>query len=344
MISFQKHIEQTNLYPFTLLRDTSDLFSGAFTNKERWTAAANCFQLPELHNVPANLIPYFDFWKTCKQYGLNHSLEQSNDYTMIQHKWDYIQQNEKLITSDIQLLKLMNTFQPLPEHLNITGDKSEIYIEEGATIEQATINTTSGPVYISKDALIMDGACLRGPIFIGRSAVVKMGAMIYGGSSIGEKAIVGGEIKNSIISSFSNKAHDGYLGDSIIGEWCNLGAGTTVSNLKNNASDVELWNMHDGIFETAGKKCGTFMGDFSRTGINTSLNTGTVIGICSNIVPVNRLTPKFVPNFTWFHDQMSTYLLDKAFLDIQNWMSFKEKELTPECKNKLISIFNSENL
>lgn len=344
MLSFQEHPGKSNLYPLTLIRDTAELFCGAFTNIERWNNAAAAFHINNLQNIPSNVIPLFPFWDKCRNSGLTDALVQSKYHLTIHRHRDFIQHNESIIKADIELLKKIKTFQPIPSHVKITGSSNDVLIEEGVTLEHITINTTGGPVYISKDALIMDGTCLRGPVFIGKNAVVKMGTVIYGGTSIGEKVIAGGEIKNSIIHSFSNKAHHGYLGDSIIGEWCNLGAGTSVSNVKNTGGDVMLWNMHAKEFESAGNKCGTIMGDFTRTAINTSLNTGSVIGICTNLISSKGQIPKYIPNFTWLQEELKTYTLEKALIDIQNWMNFKGEILTIDVKNKLETLFNSRIL
>lgn len=344
MIEFLHHQDQSDLFPFTLLRDTEDLFVGALTNRQRWDFAAELFGFRDLPHLPAHKIPLFPFWEKVKNIGIEQALEESAHLIPIHRNWDLIQHNETILRSDIDLLKRINTFQPLPKHVQVTGAKEEIYIEEGVTLEQVILNTTSGPIYISKQALIMDGTCLRGPLYIGPGTVVKMGATIYSGTSLGTKVIAGGEIKNSIICSYSNKAHHGYLGDSIIGEWCNLGAGTTVSNIKNTASEVMLWNMNQEKFEAAGKKCGTMMGDFSRTAIQSVLNTGTVIGICTNLVPTSTRIPKYVPSFTWLQDEIETYRLEKAFTDIENWMQFKGWILSVDVKEKLTTIFNKTSL
>lgn len=142
----------------------------------------------------------------------------------------------------------------------------------------------------------MEGCLLRGPLAIGERTTVKMGTKIYGATTVGPKCTVGGEIKNSVFFGHSNKAHDGYLGDAVIGEWCNLGAGTSCSNVKNTASNVMVWTPK-GLMN-AGKKCGVIMGDYSRTAINTSINTGTIIGVSSNVFG-NGLTPKYIPSFSW---------------------------------------------
>ena len=344
MIVFQEHLNQADLHPFTLLRDTADLFCGAFTNRQRWEAAVEVFNLKDLPQIPSHQIPLFSFWERCQQNGVQEMLAEQKDLININRNLDFIQNNEQILKADIELLRKMHTFQSIPDHVLVTGSKNDIYIEEGATLENIIINTTAGPVYISKNALIMDGSCLRGPMYIGPNAVIKMGAAIYSGTSIANHVIAGGEIKNSIINAYSNKAHDGYLGDSIIGEWCNLGASTSVSNVKNTASEVMVWNMNRNQYEPAGKKAGTMMGDFSRTAINTSLNTGTVIGICANLVPVQKSIPKFVPSFTWLQEEMNLYAVDKAFKDIDNWMQFKGKKLNIELQEKLTTIFNKASL
>jgi UDP-N-acetylglucosamine diphosphorylase / glucose-1-phosphate thymidylyltransferase / UDP-N-acetylgalactosamine diphosphorylase / glucosamine-1-phosphate N-acetyltransferase / galactosamine-1-phosphate N-acetyltransferase len=148
----------------------------------------------------------------------------------------------------------------------------------------------------------MEGAMLRGPVSIGDRSIVKMGAAIYGATTIGPGCIVGGEIKNSIFFSYSNKAHDGYIGDAVIGSWCNLGAGTSCSNIRNTATPVKIWNIHQHCFMEAGLKCGLIMGDYSRCGINTSFNTGTVVGVCANIFQSGSLQPKYIPSFSWGSD------------------------------------------
>ena len=183
----------------------------------------------------------------------------------------------------------------------------------------------------------MEGSYLRGPIAIGEGATVKMGAKIYGGTTIGPYCVVGGEIKNSVLFAYSNKAHDGYLGDSVIGAWCNLGAGTSNSNVKNNASDVQVW-MPKGLVNV-GLKCGVFMGDYSRTAINTSINTGTVIGVSCSVFG-NGLTPKYIPCFSWGTSGVERYKLDKALIDIQNWKVLKKESISESEKIILKHIFN----
>ena len=214
---------------------------------------------------------------------------------------------------------------------------SQLFIEKGAVAEHCIFNTSDGPIYIGKNAKIMEGAMLRGPIAICDGAVVKMGSKIYGATTVAPNSIVGGEIKNTVLFGNSNKAHDGYLGDSVIGEWCNMGAGTSNSNIKNNASVVQVWTLNGAM--NVGTKCGVMMGDYSRTAINTAINTGTVIGVCSNVFGTG-LTPKYIPSFSWGNEGIERYGLEKALTDINAWKVLKNEELNESEKNILTHIFN----
>jgi UDP-N-acetylglucosamine diphosphorylase/glucosamine-1-phosphate N-acetyltransferase len=213
-----------------------------------------------------------------------------------------------------------------------------VFIEAGARVENCLLNASTGPIYVGRNAEIMEGAMVRGPFALCEGAVVKMGATIYGATTIGPYAVVGGEIKNCVIGAFSNKAHHGYLGDSVIGQWCNLGAGTSNSNIKNNASTVRVWSHHRQAFLPGGLKCGLFMGDYSKCAINTSFNTGTVTGICCNIFGETK-PPKFIPNFSWGHAEEGSYALEKALDDISKWKKLKNRILTEEEKQSLEHIF-----
>jgi hypothetical protein len=163
-----------------------------------------------------------------------------------------------------------------------------------------------------------------------------MGSKVYGATSIGPHCTVAGEIKNSVMFGYSNKAHDGYLGDSVIGEWCNLGAGTSNSNLKNNAGEVKIWTPKGQV--NAGRKCGVFMGDYSKSMINTSFNTGTVVGVCCNVFGPG-LTPKYLPSFSWGNDGIDRYEFERAINDIENWKKLKGKKVSKKEKNILKHIF-----
>ena len=199
---------------------------------------------------------------------------------------------------DFLLITKGRKSQPLGEHVRVIAPEN-IFVEEGAVLEMAMINASEGPVYIGKNAQVMDGAVLRGPVGVGEGAKIRMAAKIYPGSSIGPYCKVGGEMSQSVIFGYTNKAHDGYLGHSVIGEWCNLGADTNASNLKNNYDEVRLWDYAENSFVNTGQQfCGTFMGDHSKCGINTMFNTGTVIGINAQIFGAGFMR-NFIPSFSW---------------------------------------------
>ena len=254
----------------------------------------------------------------------------------IRFPWDIIRLNDSAIRQDFAVLTKKKRSRPVSSTNQVSG-ASNIFIAKGARMEHCIINARSGPVYIAKGAEVMEGSLLRGPLAIGENAVVKMGTQIYPSTSVGPGCIVGGEIKNSVIFGHSNKAHDGYLGDSVIGEWCNLGAGTTNSNLKNNASEVKVWTQQGE--RVAGLKCGVMMGDYSRTVINTSINTGTVVGVCCHVQGAG-LTPRYSPNFSWGSEGVTRYEFEKALRDITAWKKLKGRELDNEELSILKYIFD----
>lgn len=253
-------------------------------------------------------------------------IEAKEVLTEINYPWNIFELNAWAIEQDFALLTKGRKSQQLSATNNVSHT-SPIFLEKGAVVECCFLNTKEGPIYIGKGATVMEGSLLRGPISIGDGAVVKMGAKIYGGTTIGPYCTVGGEIKNSMLFGYSNKAHDGYMGDSVIGEWCNWGAGTSNSNIKNNASGVVVWTPNGAV--NVGLKCGVLMGDYSRTAINTSINTGTVVGVCANVYG-NGLTPKYIPSFSWGSDGLQRYDLEKALADINNWKVLKGNGLTSE--------------
>jgi len=253
----------------------------------------------------------------------------------LQYPWEIFQWNDDAIRNDFELVTAKRKSQSISK-TNTVIKPSQIFIEKGATVEHSVLNASTGPIHIGKNAEVMEGCMIRGPFSLGEGAVLKMGSKVYGATSVGPYCGAGGEIKNSVLFGYSNKAHDGYLGDSVIGEWCNLGAGTSNSNLKNNAGDVKIWTPKGQMI--AGGKCGVLMGDYSRTAINTSLNTGTVIGACCNVFGAG-LTPKYLSSFSWGNDGIDRYEFDKALTDIENWKKLKEKKLSKNEKSILKYIF-----
>lgn len=231
-----------------------------------------------------------------------------------------------------------NVLKELPEGV-IKQGAHPLIIEESAKLEPCYINTDDGPVYIGKNVLIMGGLQLRGPLAILEGSVVKMGAQIYGGTTIGKFCVAGGEIKNTIMMDYSNKAHGGYLGDALIGSWCNFGAGSSCSNLKNTTGDVRVWNPGSNDWVGAGMKCGVLMGDYARCAINTSFNTGTVLGIGSQVI-CSGLTPKYIPDFTWNTETNERYQSEKFIQVAEGWRRMKQKVMTEKERRVLLRLLS----
>jgi len=269
------------------------------------------------------------------QIKMEKAVELDEELHEIVFPWDICKQNFWAIKEDFSWLKKGKGAKL--SSTNGVINPENVFVEKGAQLEYCFLNASDGPIYIGKNVVVMEGSMLRGPLAICEGAVVKMGAKIYGGTTIGPNCVVGGEIKNSVFFSNSNKAHDGYVGDSVIGEWCNMGAGTSNSNLKNNASSVFVYTPDGPV--NVGIKCGVFMGDYSRTAINTTINTGTVIGVSCNVFG-NGLTPKYIPSFSWGSDGVDRYKFDKALTDIENWKNLKQLSITDSERFILRHIFD----
>jgi UDP-N-acetylglucosamine diphosphorylase / glucose-1-phosphate thymidylyltransferase / UDP-N-acetylgalactosamine diphosphorylase / glucosamine-1-phosphate N-acetyltransferase / galactosamine-1-phosphate N-acetyltransferase len=256
----------------------------------------------------------------------------------LQYAHDMFLLNDAICRTDFKLLTHKKSSQPI-SITNTVPQQANIFIEQGAKVEYAFLNSTTGPIYIAKNATISEGSYIRGPFYLGENSLVKMGAKIYGATTTGPNCVLGGEIKNVVFLGYSNKAHDGYLGDSVIGEWCNIGAGTSNSNVKNTGGLVQIWN--EGLYRNVevGQKCGVLMGDYTRVAINSSINTGSYMGICSNVFG-NGLLPKQINNFRW--GTTENYILEKAFTDINNWMQMKNQQLSTEQQNVLSFVFNND--
>jgi UDP-N-acetylglucosamine diphosphorylase/glucosamine-1-phosphate N-acetyltransferase len=225
-------------------------------------------------------------------------IEFDEELIQIKNTSDIFTHNGKAIQQDFDLITEERTSETIPTGIQAINPEN-IFIEEGAQILFSTLNASEGPIYIGKDALIMENASIRGPFAMCENALVKMGAKIYKDTTIGPFSKVGGEISNAVIFGYSSKGHDGYLGNSVIGEWCNLGAGTNNSNLKNNYSEVKLWNYETGRFAKTGLQfCGLMMGDHSKCAISTMFNTGTVVGVSANIFG-SGFPRNFTPSFSW---------------------------------------------
>lgn len=267
-------------------------------------------------------------------------IETDIPHLKIDHLWDIYTINGQAIEEDFELLTHTRKSAKVSA-TNTLINPENIFIEKGAKLECAIINASTGPVYIGKDAEIMEGATIRGPFALCDHSVVKMGAKIYGPTTIGPYSKVGGEVNNSVIFGYSNKAHDGFLGNSVIGEWCNIGADSNNSNLKNNYGDVKLWNYPEKKFvNTHMQFVGLIMGDHSKCGINTMFNTGTVVGVSANIYG-HGYQRNFIASFSWGSTSsgISTFEVAKAIEIAERVFQRRDKVFDEIEKNILKSIF-----
>ncbi len=322
---------QKQLFPFTLTRAVPDIRIGIFTIREKWLLAKGTGFFTD---VPSNLLPSPEVVYAFETGG---GLADCTDVVTINYPWDIFVLNDRAIRMDFDILTRNQVSEPIPGSVQAINP-DQIFIETGARLQHCILNASTGPIYIGHNAEVMEGSTIRGPFALCEGAVVKMGSRIYGATTIGPYSVVGGEIKNSVFFGYTNKAHDGYLGDSVIGEWCNLGGGTSTSNLKNNVGDIKIHNGETGEWLSAGKKCGLLMGDHCRSAVNTAFNTGTVTGVSCNIFG-SGLLPKYIPSFSWGVTG-GRYRFDKAFQDIANWMALKKHTLSEKEMVKLKYIYD----
>lgn len=292
-----------------------------------------------LYNEKDELIAF------CVSEGVEPKLEvfervvYTNDYAEVSASWDIFRINEAAIQADFDLLTEDEVSEPLSKTNTVIGE-GKVFLAPGAVVECAVLNTKNGPIYISKNAEVMEGSFVRGPFSLGESSTLKMGAKIYGGTTVGPHCKVGGEVSNSVIMGYSNKGHDGFLGNSVLGEWCNLGADTNTSNLKNNYASVRLWSYEsEGFAKTGLQFCGLMMGDHSKSGINTMFNTGTVVGVSANIFGAS-FPRNFIPSFSWGGSAgMVTYKTNKVFEVCAKVMERRNIEFTPQDQAILEHVF-----
>jgi len=276
-------------------------------------------------------------------------IQSHSTFNKINDLWDIFSLNGEEIKNDFDRMvtpkrgqesrKEIETLKQIKES-NVKIGNYPIHIEEGAKVNQSILNTTDGPIYIGKDAEIMEGSMVRGPFAMCNNSVLKMGSKIYGPTTLGPFCKVGGEVNNSVFFGYSSKAHDGFLGNSVIGEWCNLGADTNNSNLKNNYAEVKIWNYKTERFKKTGLQfCGLIMADHSKCGINTMFNTGTVVGVSSNIFGSGFLR-NFIPSFSWGGNSgFTTYKTNKVFEVAQIVMKRRNIEFTDTDKSILEKVF-----
>lgn len=265
----------------------------------------------------------------------------NGDVIAIDQIYDIFVKNGQVLKMDFARICAGRTSQPVDDSNVVLGDRSHIFIEEGATVEGATLNTRQGPIYIGRDVTVMEGCCLRGPIALCDHATANMGTVIYGATTLGPYCKVGGELNNVVMLGYANKAHDGFLGNAVIGEWCNLGAGTVASNLKNDYTEIKLWNYTAHRFLRTGLQfCGLIMGDHSKSAINTSFNTATVVGVGSNIISEGMprvFIPSFLKGGTAGFDNVN---LNEFFAIAQRVMARRGIELSDAHRRLFQSIFD----
>jgi Nucleoside-diphosphate-sugar pyrophosphorylase involved in lipopolysaccharide biosynthesis/translation initiation factor 2B, gamma/epsilon subunits (eIF-2Bgamma/eIF-2Bepsilon) len=363
--------DKKSLYPFTFLKSCLDLRVGVLTLREKWQKIVSGHDIQYLLTneneegavwVSENVVPSAGLLAAIQQLHTGDVLLQDG-YVLAccyTHMGSY---REREVDIHVDLLngvedlflltgaEITHDFNILVQGIqsssvSVTNQLlgTDLYVADRVSMECATLNTLQGPIYIDEDVTIMEGAHLRGPLYLGKGAVVKMGTTIYGNVSVGEQSVVGGEIGNSVIGDFSAKGHHGYLGCSVIGDWCNLGAGTSNSNLKNNLKTVSIYDYALGRDRNTGLlKCGSFIGDYTRLGINSALNTGTVIGIASMLADTSFYA-KFVPSFAWVFDgNTQPYAFDKFMAYLEDLYASKGKVLTEQIKEKLNQLNKKNN-
>ena len=375
LADFEAHLR---FAPLSLTRPIGDIRVGLFTNLERWSIL-----LPEDHIgfqsesylsdeyeilsdgkiINACIIPNTDFVASLVHLEDNCRLmlgENTMAITgtgknivnfkgevpiIINHRWELLSVNAAAISNDISLIKESISYQKIPKDVVVIGSKDAIYIEEGAIVSSCTLNTNEGPIYISKGAEVMEGSLIRGPFALCENAVVKMGAKIYGATTIGPFCKVGGELSNVIFQSYSNKGHDGFLGNSYIGEWCNLGADTNVSNLKNNYDSVSSYCYEQKEEINTGLQfLGLFMGDHSKTGINSMFTTGAVVGVSCNLYGAGFF-PKHTLSFSWGEpNALEPFRIEKALEYANKMMDRRSEQLSAEEENILVHLKDTYGL
>ena len=368
------------LLPFTYTRPVADIRIGILTIREKWELflgvttttitedyLTDKYPMVEMEDnvmINASCLPSYALVKQIKNLSKNQviydgdvivaffSLENQevnfdhfetfkclDSVIKVESTWDIFSKNGAAIAADFELVTAGRTSAPIPERTEAFNDK-QIFIEEGACLPLCVLNANNGPIYIGKDSEIMEGSLVRGPFALCEGSVLKMGAKIYGPTTIGPYCKVSGEVNNSVFFGNSNKAHDGYLGNSVVGEWCNLGADTNNSNLKNNYAEVRLWSYETENFAKTGLQfCGLMMGDHSKCGINTMFNTGTVIGVSANIFG-SGFPRNFIPSFSWGGASgFSTYLTSKAFDVVRMVMSRRGLDFSDQDRAILEQVF-----
>lgn len=368
------------LLPFTFTRPVADIRVGILTIREKWERYLNTttttvteeylsekYPMVELEEnilINASFLPTKELVQRVKALQKNEAIfrgeeviaffslesqevdfstftqiEFEGDVLQIEHTWDIFSKNAEALKADFDFITEGRTTAPISTTNSLIHPEN-IFLEEGASVEYSILNASEGPIYLGKDSEVWEGSLIRGAFALCNNAVVKMGGKIYGATTVGPFGKVCGEISNSVIFGYSSKGHEGYLGNSVLGEWCNIGADSNNSNLKNNYAKVRLWNYATERFEQTGLQfCGLMMGDHSKTAINTMFNTGTVIGVNANIY-VPGFPRNFIPSFSWGGASgFSTYLPEKAFEAAKVMMARRGVEFDEKEANILNHVF-----
>lgn len=357
------------LLPFTFTRPVSDIRVGILTIREKWEKHLGyttttlteeylmdkypMVEMEENIMINASFLPNDILVEMIKNLEVNQAIfyndeviafyskenqeidfetfdiiDYAEDCIRIEHTWDIFAKNDLALREDFDLITEGRFSQPIPKSVNVIAPE-HIFIEEGAKLEFVTLNASTGPIYIGKNTEIMEGSVIRGPFALCEEAQVKLGTKVYGATTVGPHSRIGGEVNNSVLFGYSNKGHDGFLGNSVLGEWCNIGADSNNSNLKNNYEEVKLWSYEtEGFAKTGLQFCGLMMGDHSKCGINTMFNTGTVVGVSANIFG-SGFPRNFVPSFSWGGASgFTTYMTSKAFQTAKIVMSRRNVDFT----------------
>ncbi|MBL7812308.1 MAG: glucose-1-phosphate thymidylyltransferase [Bacteroidetes bacterium] len=372
-LSFFDDENINHLYPLTLTRPAADLRCGLLTVAEKWVHDLHATEhgyetrpylrekYPPVENadvkIAGNLLPSAALTEavqllkpgeTLQKEGIvlaqktgepSSVIEFTNEIHRIQRPFQLFSLLQTEIPADYSRITSNRTSSAMSSTVTIIGPH-QVFLEPGAKAEACTINTTNGPVYLGKNAEIMEGSHVRGPMVMGEGAVLKLGTKVYGPTALGPYCVVGGEVNNISMQGYSNKGHDGFLGNAVLGEWCNIGADSNCSNLKNNYEDVKVWNYASGRFDKSGLQfCGLIMGDHSKCGINTMFNTGTVVGVSANIFGAG-FPRQFVPDFAWGGATgFITYKLDAACKTASLVMPRRKKEFNDTEKAILEKVF-----
>ncbi len=366
-----KHLE---FAPLTLTRPVGELRVGILTNVERWKIFVPEAEIgfdtedylleayPFHHDaivVNATVIPTKELVEEIlalkgheelvigtewiARVGTGDVIKKSNlpMPVILKKRWDLYQKNEQILKSDFELLTKGRASVQLSSTNTIIGNPEHVFLEKGASVEASILNTKNGPIYIGEDAEIMEGSVIRGALAMNKGSVLKLGSKIYGATTLGPYCKVGGEVNNVVFQAYSNKGHDGFLGNSLIGEWCNIGADTNTSNLKNNYGFVKTYSyVTRKIEQTHVRFMGLTMGDHSKTGINTMFNTATVVGVFANIFG-SGFPSKYIPSFSWGIEG-DRFDFDKAIQSANMMMHRRGKELTEAEKSVLKFIYDSK--